>query len=79
MEHNKIYILSILLLSLCSCNNKKYNTRNYTVYISNGEGFNLSTCYIYVDSATAITPKSAVFWIDGRKSTVYADRIMIGN
>jgi len=47
--------------------------------MSNGEGFNLSSCHIFVDSATAITPKSAVFWINGRKSTVYADRIMIGN
>lgn len=79
MEHNKIYILSILLLSLCSCDNGHSKKRNFTLYMSNGEGFDLSTCYIYVDSATAITPKSAVFWIDGRKSTVYADRIMIGN
>ena len=79
MEHNKIYILSILLLSLCSCNDEHFKKRNYTLYMSNGEGFNLSTCHICVDSVTAITPKSAVFWVDGRKSTVYADRIMIGN
>jgi hypothetical protein len=50
-----------------------------TVYQSNGSGWNLSTCHIQVDSITATTPHSAEVWIDGRKTTLYADRILIGN
>jgi len=68
------YLLAIILLASCG----NYKKRNMIVYQSNGSGFNLSTCYIQVDSVTVTTPNSATFWIDGRKTTVYAERIMIG-
>ena len=69
------YFLFIFILS--SCYTKKQ--RNMYVHMSNGSGFNLSSSTISVDSVTETTPNSATIWIDGRKTTVYADRVMISN
>ena len=66
----------ILIFLLASCCNKQ---RNMYVTMSNGSGWNLSSSYIQVDSVTETTPKSATIWINGRKTTVYAERIMISN
>lgn len=68
------YLIPILLLS--SCNKKE---RNMYVFMSNGSGWNYSSTHISVDSVTTTTPTSATIWIDGRKTTVYAERIMISN
>lgn len=68
------YLILIFLLSSC-CNKQK----NMYVTMSNGSGWNYSSSYILVDSVTETKPKSATIWIDGRKTTVYADRIMISN
>ena len=68
------YLLIILLVS-CS----QIKQKNMTVHMSNGSGWNLSSSHIEVDSVTTTTPTSATVWIDGRKTTVYADRIMISN
>lgn len=69
------YLLLIVLF--VSCNQE--NRRNYIVYMANGKGLNYSSSYIYVDSITETTPKSITFWIDGRRTTVYSERIQIGN
>jgi hypothetical protein len=50
-----------------------------TVHMSNGSGWNYSSTYVSVDSVTETTPKSATIWVDGIKTTVYAERIMISN
>lgn len=68
------YLILIFLLASC-CDNKRY----IYVHMSNGSGWNLSSSYIQVDSITETTPKSATIWINGRKTTVYAERIMISN
>jgi hypothetical protein len=47
--------------------------------MSNGSGWNLSSSHIGVDSVTETTPKSATVWIDGKKTIIYADRIMFSN
>ena len=47
--------------------------------MANGSGWNLSTSHIGVDSVTETTPKSATIWIDGKKTTIYADRIIFSN
>lgn len=73
------YLLIILpLLAIISCNNREKH-RSMNVYMSNGTGWNLSSSHISVDSVTTTTPKSATIWIDGVKTTVYADRIMMSN
>ena len=69
------YLLIILLFTAC-CGHK---IRNMTVYMSNGNGWDYSSSYIYVDSVTNTTPTSATIWIDGRKTTIYSETIMIGN
>jgi len=69
------YLIPIFLLASC-CNKKQ---RNMNVYMRNGSGLNLSSSIISVDSVTETTPKSATIWIDGRKTIIYADRIMISN
>jgi ADP-glucose pyrophosphorylase len=69
------YLIVIFLLTSC-CQQKQ---RNLTVYMANGSGWNLSTSHIGVDSVTESTPKSATIWIDGKKTTIYADRIMFSN
>lgn len=68
------YLILIFLLASC-CNNKG----KIYVHMSNGSGWNYSSSYIIVDSVTETTPKSATIWINGRKTTVYAERIMISN
>ena len=70
------YLLIILLLSSCCYHHKG---RNMTVHMSNGKGWDTWSSYIYVDSVTNTTPTSATIWIDGSKTTVYAETIMIGN
>ncbi len=69
----KYFLLIFLLSSCCDKQEKIY------VHMSNGNGWNLSHTYIQVDSITETTPKSATIWINGRKTTVYAERIMISN
>lgn len=64
----------VTIISFFSCNTKK---RNMNVHQFNGKGLNYTHSYIGVDSVTETTPTSATFWIDGRKTTVYAERIMI--
>ena len=64
-----------LIFLLASCCNKRY----MYVTMSNGSGWNYSSSYILVDSVTETTPKSATIWINGKKTTVYAERIMISN
>jgi hypothetical protein len=49
------------------------------VFMENGSGINMSQTHISVDSVTQTTTKSATIWINGRKTTIYADRIMIAN
>jgi hypothetical protein len=72
------YLLIILpLLVMVSCSSEK--KRSMTVYMSNGTGFNLASCHISVDSVTTTTPTSATIWIDGIKTTVHAERIMLSN
>jgi hypothetical protein len=71
-----ISLLALLCALLASCCN---NQGKIYVHMSNGSGWNLSSSYIQVDSVTETTPKSATIWIDGRKTTVYAERIMIAN
>ena len=70
------YLLIIILFASCCYHNR---ARNMTVYMSNGKGWNRSSSYIYVDSVTNTTPTSATIWIDGRKTTIYSETIMIGN
>lgn len=66
--------LLIFALALSSCCNHKH--RKMIVYQSNGSGFNLQSSTISVDSVTTTTQHSADVWIDGHKTTIYAERIM---
>jgi hypothetical protein len=69
------YLIFVLLLA--SCSHEKQ--RNMTLFMRNGQGLDLSTGYINVDSVTTTTPTSATIWIDGTKTVIYAERIMITN
>lgn len=74
----KYLLIILLLLVMASCNNREKH-RSMNVYMSNGTGWNLSSTQISVDSVTTTTPKSATIWIDGVKTTIYSDRIMMSN
>lgn len=72
----KYLIIIIILVSSCETRNKK---RDIYVHMSNGSGWNYSSSHILVDSVTETTPKSATIWMNGRKTTIYAERIMFSN
>lgn len=66
----------LVLFLLVSCRNR---SEKITVFMMNGSGLEYTSSSIQVDSVTETTPKSATIWIDGKKTVVYADRIMFAN
>jgi hypothetical protein len=71
----QLLLLSLVILSV-GCT---YNHRPLAVFLRNGSGTSERTTQIDVDSVTETTRTSAVIWIDGHKTTIYAEEIMIAN
>ena len=67
------YLLIILLFASC------HQHRPLTVFLHNGSGLDMRQTQICVDSVTETTRTSAVIWIDGHKTTICAEEIMIAN
>jgi hypothetical protein len=52
---------------------------SYIVTMHNGKGWETSIGQLTVDSVTATTKTSADVWINGHKTTVHAESIIISN
>ncbi len=76
MRKMKIKIIIALFLGfITSC---KPDRSKYTVvYTATGSGWDMSSTEMRCDSATMINEKTVVVYYDGRKSTIYADKILI--
>lgn len=71
---NKIFIVFILSL-LSSCNTQ--NKYKMKVYISNGTGWDLTSTEMFCDSATMVSKNKAIIYVDGIKSVLIAENILI--
>lgn len=71
---NKLLMLLIVIV-LFSCNKESKNKMK--VYMSNGNGWDMSSTEMLCDSVTMINKNSAIVYINGYKSIIYADVILI--
>lgn len=71
----KILIVFALSFLIVSCSEQ--NKHKFEVYVSNGDGFDMTRTIIYCDSATMISKNKAVVYVDGIKSVIIADNILI--
>lgn len=77
----KTLISFILLTLLCSCCNSsnKVVEKQYKFHVSttSGTGWNAGYAYVNCDSVQMISAREAIVWIDGSKSKIIANRILI--
>jgi hypothetical protein len=72
----KIKIIIILILGFAtSC--KTENSHKMKVYMSNGDGWDMSSTEMSCDSVTMVNKNNAIVYINGYKSTIYADVILL--
>jgi len=68
------YLFIILTICLFSCNESSSHVKKLNLFIHNGSTFwDASTAIIECDSATMLSSKEAIVWINGTKSKVYSD------
>jgi hypothetical protein len=74
----KIKIIIALILGLVtSC--RIENSHKMKVYMSNGDRWHRSSTELYCDSVTMVNKNNAIVYINGYKSTIYADVILLIN
>jgi MinD superfamily P-loop ATPase len=73
MENKIILVLILSVLASCKPDRSKYTV----VYTATGSGWDVYSTQMRCDSATMINEKTVVVYYDGRKSTIYADKILI--
>lgn len=69
---NKL-IIALILGFVTSC--KTENSHKMKVYMSNGDGW--ASTEISCDSVTMVNKNNAIVYINGYKSTIYADVILL--
>jgi len=74
MKIKIIIALFLCFITSCKPDKGKYST---VVYTATGSGWDLYSTEMRCDSATMINEKTVVVYYDGRKSTIYADKILI--
>jgi len=73
---NKL-IITLILGFVTSC--RIENNHKMKVHMSNGIGWHKSSSEVYCDSVTMVNKNNAIVYINGYKSTIYADVILLVN